>query len=450
MTDTMTLTPDSHLAALGIGGSPHPLGAQIEASSKLVDQAAYEQAFRVIFAELDRLDASLRDRRFLGDATPSDEDWRLYVVLVRFDAVYYGLYKLNRTRLCDFPNLGGWLRDLYDRDAAGVDLRAVAKEAYGRRLDLNPKGIAPRDVPDMLAPHDRWRFDGTSAVGGTADGTRTGVVGEFVRGRSGFRERIERGEAGRYHLYIANNCPWCHRVALARSMKGLQGDISLGVLYYRRNAERGWQFRPDQPGFDADTVNGVTFIKELYERFDSKEGSVPVLWDKVEQRIVSNESAEIVRMMDDAWLDRGPRLAPPELRPEIDHHNAWVYRDINNGAYRAGFANSEAAYAQAFEGFFAALDRLERIFAERQFLCGSRVTEADLRLFPTLFRFDPVYYVRFRLNRRMLKEYRNTSRWLADMGALPGVQEASNLEHCKRGYFGRNGNNIVPLGDDKP
>jgi len=445
----MTETVADHLARLGVPGAPHPLHERIEASSALVVQSEYEAAFRAIFATLDALDADLATQRFLGGAEPSDEDWRLYVVLVRFDLVFYGLYKLNRTRLVDFAHLGGWLRDVHSRASVSVDLRAISRAAYSERLDLNPRGLAPLDVPDLLAPHERWRLTAVpTAPGGVADGSSSGVSGEFVRGRSGFRGRIEAAEPGRYHLYIANNCPWCHRVALARAVKGLQADISLGVLFYRRDPDRGWQFRPDVAGFGADEVNGVTFIKEVYEAAGSSEGSVPVLWDKKRGEIVCNESAEIVRMLDEGWPNRGMRLAPPELVPQIEHHNAWIYRDINNGAYRAGFANSQAAYEAAFEAFFLGLDRLERIFSERAFLCGERFTEADLRLYPTLFRFDPVYYVRFRLNRRMLWEYPAISRWLAQVGALPGVGEASNIEHCKQGYFGRNGNEIVPLGPE--
>jgi glutathionyl-hydroquinone reductase len=444
-------TPAAHLAALGVAGDPDPLLARIESLSRLTDQSAYESAYAAVFESLDALDVRLAASRFLGGAEPSDSDWRLYVVLLQFDPTFYGLYKLNRTRLVDFEQLGPWLRDLHQRSPVDWDLRAAVDAVYDARRDLNPRGIAPRALPDLLAPHDRHRFDAEDLRdAGTARDEAATVAGQFVRGASGFRGRIDVGEPGRYHLYIANNCPWCHRVALARGVKGLTEDISVGVLYFRRHAERGWEFRADQPGFAADEVNGVTFIKELYEQAGSTEGSVPVLWDKREGVIVSNESADIVRMIDDAWPDRGPRLAPPELLGAIDQHNQWIYRDINNGAYKAGFARSQSAYDHAFDRFFAGLDCLERIFGRQRFLCGERFTEADLRLFPTLFRFDAVYYTRFRLNRSMLWELPGVSRWLAEVLALPGVAESSNLDHCKQGYFGRTGNGIVPLGPVLP
>lgn len=439
--------PAAVLSALGVSGPPHPLLATIESAGDATDQASYEAAYRSVFAQLDALDAQLADQRFLGGAEPSAEDHRLYAVLVLFDLVFYGLYRLDVRRLSEYPNLGSWLLDLHQRDPEAVDLLAVRRAYYEGRRDLNPPGTVPLGVPDFDAPHDRDRFAPSALrAKGTEEDAGSAKAGDFVRGKSGFRGRIDAPEPGRYHVYIANNCPWCHRVALTRAVKGLQDDISLGLMYFRRDPERGWRFRPDQPGFGPDEVNGITFIRELYEAVGSKEKSVPVLWDKHERRIVSNESAEIIRMIDDAWPDRGPRLAPPELLPEIDRHNAWIWRDINNGAYKAGFAKTQAAYERGEKRFFAAFDRLERLLSTRRFVCGDRLTEADLRLYPTLFRFDPIYTTRFKLNRRFLRDYLHLPRWLDDVGAVPGVAEASNLDHCKRGYFGRHGNNMVPPG----
>ncbi len=256
-------------------------------------------------------------------------------------------------------------------------------------------------------------------------------------------------EPGRYRLYVANNCPWCHRVTLVRSLKQLQALISLDTLYYRRNAEHGWQFRPDLPGFDKDSQYGHRFITELYKKVGSKERSVPVLFDKKTETIVSNESADIVRMLNSAFSAHAPTtidLYPEGLRDEIDQLNAWIYDAINNGAYKAGFTASQAAYERAYHKFFAAFEQLDQRLATRRFLTGVAITEADVRLFPTAFRFDHVYYIRFKLNKRMLRDYRHLYRWLRDMMHWPGIAEASNLEHARQGYFGRTGNNLVPSG----
>ena len=387
---------------------------------------------------------ALADRRFLSGEAPGHDDWRAFVVLVRFDAVYRGLYRLDRWRVDDYPQLYGWLRDLYQRVPDSIDLASVQHEAWTARLDLNPTGVVPLGRPDLWAPHDRDRFDPIALRAQGTEDTGGGPAGAWVRGRSGFRSTIEAADPGRFHVILADNCPWCHRVALTRAVKGLEADISADRVYFRRDPERGWQYRPDIPGFDADRLFGYTFVRELYTREGSKERSVPILFDRKTERIVSNESAEIIRMIDDAWPERGPRLAPPELREAIDRYNAWIYRDINNGAYKAGFTRDQDAYEHAYHRFFAALDRLEEVLTDNRFLCGQDVTEADIRLFPTLFRLDPIYSTRFKLDRKLLRDYRHLPRWLNDMRAIDGVMRASSIENSKQGYFGRTGSNLVP------
>ena len=440
------LSPADHLRTLGYDARPDAVLDRIEEAGATQSQATFEAAFSAVFSSLDGFETRLQAQRFLAGPEAGAEDWRLFVVLVRFDAVYRGLYRLNRRRVDDYPALSGWLRDLYQRVPDSIDLEAVKRKAFQDRLDLNPNGIVPLGLPDLWAPHDRDRFE-SDATAVRAQGTEDaggGPTGAWVRGRSGFRAVIDAPEPGRYHLVLADNCPWCHRVALTRAVKGLDDDISVDKVFYRRDPDKGWQYRPDQPGFDADRLYGHRFVRELYEREGSKEKSVPVLFDKQAARIVSNESADIVRMLDDAWPQRGPRLAPPSLRPQIDRLNAWIYRDINNGAYKAGFTRSQAAYAQAYRQFFAALDRLEDILAEQAFLCGTVVTEADIRLFPTLFRLDPIYSIRFKLDKKLLRDYRHLPRWLSDMERIDGVRRASSIENSKRGYFGRTGNGLVP------
>ena len=424
-------------------------------------QTDYEAAADAFFLEIEAINARLHESRYLHGAERERDDDELLDVLVDVVLVYSALYKLNKVRILDLPELGPYLLDLYQ--AREAELGAAEMEAdVERRLRegwtsddrWNPKGIVPAGRPDFRAPHDRHRFDRDAlrdlgAAGAQDNATSRRARGEFVRGVSAHRDIIGRdvpAESGRYHLLLANNCPWCHRVALARELKRLDDVISVGVLYYRRDPERGWRFAPEEEGFDADALYGHDYVTDYYARVGSTEKSVPLLWDKEEGRPVNNESSEIVRMFDEAWPERGLRLVPPTLRDEIDDLNAWIYRDINNGAYKAGFSSHQEVYERAFGRFFRALDRLERILADRRFLCGDEPTEADLRLYPTLFRFDPVYFNRMKLNARMLRDYRHLPRWLADFGALPGVAEASNIEHCRRGYFGRTAEGFIPIG----
>ena len=462
--DTPPLTPEDHLARI-LPDRPEPpeaaaaLLAAIRTAGCTDDQETYEAACREAFARLDAYAAVLDTRRYLGGAAPGVEDWWLYAICVRFDVAYYPFYKLNRDRLADIGPLANWLRDLYQRPriAETTDLAAI-RAHYAADARTNPKQIVPRGPgPDLRVPHDRWRFDGATdrARGVEEDQTKARKEGEWVRPVSHHRRQITADGAsglpaqpGRYHLYVANNCPWSHRCALARAVLGLQDAISMDVLYYRRDPDRGWQFRPDAPGCTTDRIHGATYLAEIYEAVGSREKSVPVLWDRETASIVSNESADIVRMFGTAFRSLATRdldLYPPGLRAEIDHVNAYTYTYINNGAYKAGFASSQAAYDAWFEAVFAALDWLDVRLRDRPYLLGDRLTEADLRLLPTLYRFDPIYAIRFRLDLKPLSSYPNTSAWLDRMLATPGVTEASNLDHCKRGYFGRTGNNLVPL-----
>ncbi|MEH6727832.1 MAG: glutathione S-transferase C-terminal domain-containing protein [Hyphomicrobiales bacterium] len=304
--------------------------------------------------------------------------------------------------------------------------------------------------------------------------------GEFVRGTSGFRSILGEdpdfpAEPGRYHLFVAYNCPWCHRVTLARNLLGLQDSITVDVAFPSRTNEDDpagpnfWEFNPARsasltgaplPECTAETGTGQGFrlVREIYAAEGSDEGSVPVLYDKKSRRIVNNESAEIIRMLGQQAAALGSRLSDADrpllypqdcgLREEIDTLNAAIYGDINNGAYKAGFSSNQAVYAAAFNSYFTTLESLEQRLAGdgRPFLTGDHFTEADLRLFPTLFRHDPVYYVRMKLNGAKILDYPHLWRWLCRVYALPGVAESNSLVHCRQGYFGRSWNNVVPLG----
>lgn len=310
------------------------------------------------------------------------------------------------------------------------------------------------------------------------------AAGEFVRGPSGFRHQIERDgefppEPNRYHLYVALNCPWCHRLTLARSVLGLSDAITLDVAFPNRTEDDDpdggglWEFAPERiasltgepfPECTYDTASGQSLrvAKRLYEAEGSEEKSLPILFDKKTKKIVSNESAEIVRMLNENAAALGatiPYSKRPDLYPEdeairdqIDALNERIYTNINNGAYKAGFSSSQDVYAVAFEKYFGELDRLEELLAsdDRPFLTGKSFTEADLRLFPTLYRHDPVYYIRMKLNSARIIDYPHLWRWLCRVYALQGVAEAGSLIHCRQGYFGRSWNRVVPLGPTKP
>ncbi len=305
--------------------------------------------------------------------------------------------------------------------------------------------------------------------------------GEFVRGVSGFRHAIGDdgfpAEPGRYHLFVALNCPWCHRVTLARSLLGLETSITMDVAFPNRTGDDDpegpnlWEFAPHRIAtltgatlpectLETATGRGMRLAKDVYRFEESEEQSLPVLYDKHQKRIVNNESAEIIAMLGH-WADdlggnsqRQPELFrdSPSLQPEIHRLNEQIYVTINNGAYKAGFSSDQVVYEAAFKAYFDTLDDLEHLLASdgRPFLTGDSFTEADLRLFPTLYRHDPVYYVRMKLNGARILDYPNLWRWLCRVYALPGVRDSGSLVHCRQGYFGRSWNRVVPLGPLQP
>ncbi len=294
----------------------------------------------------------------------------------------------------------------------------------------------------------------------------TDTAGGFVRQTSSFRHWVTpdgrpgptgRGgfeaEAGRYHLYVALICPWACRTLIARKLKRLEPVISVSVVVPRLS-DQGWRFG-DEPGSTRDEVNGAAFMHEIYTRADphyTGRATVPVLWDKASGTIVNNESADIVRMLDTGFgqlADPAVVLYPTALSGEIDAWNARIYPSLNNGVYRAGFATTQAAYEEAFRDVFAMLDTLEFHLSARDFLVGGRLTEADIRLFVTLVRFDLAYHGLFKCNLRRIADYPALSAYLDRMLAVPGILETVNVDHIKQGYYSikaLNPNGIVPLG----
>lgn len=261
-------------------------------------------------------------------------------------------------------------------------------------------------------------------------------------------------EPGRYHLYVSLACPWAHRTIIYRKLKALENVISLSVVSPDMLKD-GWTFNTDE-GSTGDAVNGKSKLSEIYVLADARytgRVSVPVLWDKQKQTIVNNESSEIIRMLNsafDGFTNVHTDYYPQGLRAQIDKLNELVYPNINNGVYRAGFATSQAAYEEAFRNLFDALDEIEQILSRQRYLTGNTITEADWRLFPTLIRFDAVYYSHFKCNWRHIHEYPNLSGYVRDLYQQPGVAETVSLQQIKRHYYNSqrqvNPTGIVPVG----
>lgn len=263
--------------------------------------------------------------------------------------------------------------------------------------------------------------------------TRDGSAGPT--GDAGFR-----AEPGRYHLYVSLACPWAHRTLIVRALKGLQDQISFDVVHPLM-LEHGWTFDSDFSAATGDRVNQKQFMHQIYTLCESDytgRVTVPVLWDKQNQTIVSNESSEIIRMLNTGFNEIGATdldLCPQSLQSEIDHWNQFIYEPVNNGVYKAGFATTQAAYDEAVVNLFEHLDRLEERLTSRRYLVGEQLTETDIRLFTTLIRFDPVYVQHFKCDRRRIAEYPALANYLRDIYQLPGVAETCDLDHIRHHYY---------------
>ena len=311
--------------------------------------------------------------------------------------------------------------------------------------------------------HDQWY-----------DTKKTG--GKFVRSESQFRNWITAdgspgptgtggyaAEPGRYRLYVSLACPWAHRTLIMRSLKGLEEMIPVSIVHWHM-AENGWTFDDSDPDVVPDPVFGARYMYEIYTGVDpdySGRVTVPVLLDTKTRTIVSNESAEILRMFNSAFDGIGAKPGdyyPEALRAEIDALNDRIYDTVNNGVYKAGFATTQKAYEDAVTPLFDSLDWLEGILSKTRYLTGDRITEADWRLFTTLIRFDPVYVGHFKCNLYRIADYPNLSGYLRDLYQQPGVRGTVNLRHIKAHYYGShdtiNPSGVIPVGPemdlDKP
>ena len=291
--------------------------------------------------------------------------------------------------------------------------------------------------------------------------------GKFVRKDSHFRNWITadgepgpsgvggfKAEAGRYHLYVSLACPWAHRTLIFRQLKGLEEMISVSVVNAFMGDE-GWTFEPGD-GVVPDTVNQKSRLHEIYTlALPDYTGrvTVPVLWDKHQKTIVSNESAEIIRMFNNAFDHLGAipgDYYPIDKRGQVDELNEWIYGSINNGVYKAGFATTQEAYDEAVTDVFDVLDKLEQRLSQQRYLTGSHITEADWRLFTTLIRFDAVYVGHFKCNRKRIMDYPALSNYVRDLYQQPGIAETVNIDYIKAHYYGShesiNPTRIVPIG----
>jgi len=295
------------------------------------------------------------------------------------------------------------------------------------------------------------------------------AAGRFIRPASSFRDWVTsdgspgpsgaggfKAEAGRYLLYVSLACPWAHRTLIFRKLKRLEAIIDVAVVHWHMGAD-GWTFHQGA-GVVADPIGGAEFLHQVYTaaRPDySGRVTVPALWDKVSRRIVNNESADIIRMLNSAFDGVGAAPGdyyPPARREEIDALNARIYASVNNGVYRAGFAGRQPAYEEAVRALFETLDWLDARLATRRWLCGDALTEADWRLFTTLIRFDAVYVGHFKCNIRRIADFANLSRYMRELYRRPGVAETVDFHHIKHHYYGShlkiNPTGIVPVGPE--
>ena len=301
---------------------------------------------------------------------------------------------------------------------------------------------------------DKW-YD-TKASGGRFEredaGFRNWVTVDGSAGQSGVGGF--KAEANRYHLYVSLACPWAHRTTIYRKLKGLEDMISLSVVHPFMG-DKGWTFA-EGAGVIADPIVNASYLYEVYVAAKpdyTGRVTVPILWDKKTNTIVSNESSEIIRMLNSAFDEVGAtavNFLPAELLAEIDAVNEFVYSAINNGVYKAGFATTEAAYKEAVVVLFDALDTLEARLANQRYLLGDTITEADWRLFTTLVRFDAVYVGHFKCNIRRIVDYPNLWGYLRDLYQVPGITETVSIKHIKAHYYTSHANinptRIIPVG----
>jgi len=294
------------------------------------------------------------------------------------------------------------------------------------------------------------------------DVRNTAKDGSFQRVESKFRDVVTadgasgfKAEPGRYHLFVAHNCPWAHRAVMFRTLKKLEDVVGMSVS--DRPKLHGWGYSAGIDGMKP-SDDGTFYLYQVYQAADpaiTSRVTVPTLWDRKKRTVVNNESSEIIRMLNsafDAWGDASLDFYPEALRPEIDRVNEMVYAGLNNGVYRAGFARTQDAYDAAVARVFETLDAMEAILGRRRYLAGDRPTEADWRAFATLVRFDQVYHTHFKCNKKRIADYANLSHYTRELYQHPGIAGTVNMAEIKSGYFGNmphiNPTGIVAIGPE--
>jgi len=286
--------------------------------------------------------------------------------------------------------------------------------------------------------------------------------GKFIRTEAQFRNFIDyhsefTPDSGRYHLYVSLACPWAHRTLIYRSLKDLNDHISCSVVNPYM-LENGWTFEESFPGTTSDHLFSKQYLYQIYLKADSNYSgrvTVPVLWDKKNQTIVSNESSEIIRMLNYSFnklTGNNLDFYPEKFQKKIDEINDLTYHNINNGVYKVGFATKQSVYEKELDSLFNALDQVEEMLEQNTYLLGSEMLECDLRLFPTLLRFDPVYVGHFKCNKKRIIDYPNINRYLQSIKSNSKIKPTINIDHIKTHYYGShptiNPNGIIPTGPD--
>ncbi len=289
--------------------------------------------------------------------------------------------------------------------------------------------------------------------------------GSFKRVDSVFRneisdnDKVYKPEKNRYHLYVSYACPWAHRTLIFRHLKKLENHISVDYVHPDM-LENGWSFSNNFPKTTGDSLHFKSYIHEIYQLSDKKVSSkatVPILWDKKTSTIVNNESAEIIRIMNSSFnkiTKNYDDYYPSKLRTEIDKINKITYENINNGVYKSGFSKTQSAYEDAVTKLFSSLEMVDNILEGKEYLVGNQLTEADIRLIPTLLRFDSVYHVHFKCNLKKISEFKNISNYVKKLFNIPAINSTTDFDHIKRHYYfsheSINPNRIIPLGPESP
>ena len=407
-------------------------------------QEAYNEAYNLVFSRLDWLEKRLGKSRYLFGDSITESDVRLYVTLARFDSAYYNGFQLNRSRITDFKNLWGYVRDLYSLPEfkETTDFEAIKKHYHLCAVAGNPYKIVPKgpDLTSWNTPHGRDKIQfhtGNSPVPRPRPKEIENEIderGAFIRQPNHFTtpfgeaEGELKAESGRYRLFWAKGCHWSNRASIVRELLGLEEAIGINLVgHSKENSAYGWEFVYNEDR--KDPVLKAQFLSEFYYNADPDykgRCTVPALVDITTKKVVNNDYHRLTNYFETAFRPfqavDAPDLYPAELRSEIDAYNDWLFPNVNNATYRMMFAQSITAYEEAFEDFYRALDQIEERLSASRFLFGDYVTDSDVRLFVTLARFDTHYYRNLGPIKRRVVDYENIWGYLRDLYVIPAFR----------------------------